>query len=242
MSNLISNKWQKKISFDLFCKVIQQNSEQLYTELFLQHKNQFSIRNQLIAVKKLQRIIEATFVLANEVGFQAMTLRQLSKQTEMSMGGLYAYIQSKDDLAEIIYSFLNSYCEKQIDTLVDEKLADDDKLVALIHVHIYLSELMQPWFYFAYMETKNLSVDFKSVAIKSELSMENKITTVINSGITAGNFRKVQTKLIAPLIKSMLQDWYLKHGKYKKRKITVDQYATQVADIALTYLKVKVET
>ena len=57
----MSNKWQNKISFDIFCKVVQQNSEQLYTELFLQHENQFSIRNQRIAVKKLQRIMGSNY-------------------------------------------------------------------------------------------------------------------------------------------------------------------------------------
>ena len=236
----MSNQWPEKMSFKSFCQVVLQEPEQLYAELFMQHKEQFSIRNQRIAVKNLQKIFEATFVLANEFGFQAMTLRQLSKQTAMSMGGLYAYIQSKDDLAQIINSFLKHYCEVKLHQLVSEEHSADKKLVALIHSHIYLSELMQPWFYFAYMETKNLSKNDKAIAIQAELSMENKIASVIKEGIKTGCFSKLDNaQLVASLIKALLQDWYLKHGKYKKRKISVDSYAKQVVDLTLHYLVVK---
>ena len=238
----MSDQWPEKMCFKSFCQLVKQKPEQLYTELFLQHKRQFTISNQRIAVKKLQHILEATFVLANDVGFQAMTLRQLSKQSGMSMGGLYAYIHSKDDLAQLIYSFLNNYCEAQLQQLVSEDLAADEKLVALIHAHIYLSELMQPWFYFAYMETKNLSQQHKSIAIQSEIAMEDKIFAVIKDGVKEGSFNiensnSTNAQLIASLIKAMLQDWYLKHGKYKKRKISVDNYAKQVVDFTMKYLK-----
>ena len=103
MSRQEANQWAQNICFKSFCQIVKQEPEHLYKELYSQH--QFSIRNQRIAVKNLQNICESTFILANEVGFQAMTLRQLSKQTQMSMGGLYAYIKSKDDLAQLIYSF-----------------------------------------------------------------------------------------------------------------------------------------
>ena len=234
----MSNQWPENMSYKSFCQLAKQKPVQLYSELFLQHKNQFSVRNQQIAVKKLQKIFEATFKLANESGFQAMSLRILSSKTGMSMGGLYAYIQSKDDLAQLIHSFLKTYCEDKIHQLVKEELPADQRLVALIHTHIYLSELMQPWFYFAYMETKNLSKQQKTIAIQSELTMENKIFEAIEDGVKDGYFHSVDDiQLLASLIKSMLQDWYLKHGKYKKRKITVDNYAKTVVDFSLKYLQ-----
>ena len=108
-------------------------------------------------------------------------------------------------------------------------------LIILIHSHLYLSELLQPWFYFAFMETKNLSKQHKGVAINSELTMESLLLTTITEGLKEGLFNiednssgKVQ--LIAALIKAMLQDWYLKRWKYKKRNISIDDfcYSTMV--------------
>ena len=140
---------------------------------------------------------------------------------------------SKDDLARLIHSFLERYCSDKLTLLVSDKLSTDKQLVALIHAHIYLSELMQPWFYFAYMETKNLAKSFKGAAILSELKMEDKIYHLIRAH---GSLPDEKAQLTSSLVKAMLQDWYLKRWKYKKRKINVDKYAEQVVDILLTYI------
>ena len=227
----MSNQWPDNLSYKTFSKVVEQRPETFYRELFKQH--QFSIKNERIAIKNLQKICEATFVLSNEKGFQAMTLRQLSEKTGMSMGGLYAYIQSKDDLATLIYSFLERYCSDKLTILVSDKLSTNKQLIALIHAHIYLSELMQPWFYFAYMETKNLAKSFKGAAIQSEIKMEDKIFQLIKNN---NSLSTEKAQLTASLVKAMLQDWYLKRWKYKKRKISVDKYAEQVVDILITYI------
>ena len=233
------NLWPQVISFKSFNLQMKMSTEELYTQLYEQYH--CSIRNKRIAVKNLQNICESTFLLANEVGFQAMTLRQLSQQTGMSMGGLYAYIKSKDDLAELIHRFLNKYCIDKIDLLVSNELTADKKLIALIHAHVYLSELMQPWFYFTYMESKNLPKTHKNFAIKSELSMENLLLETMNDGLDSGIFniklsKPEDTQLAASLIKAMLQDWYLKRWKYKKRKISADDYASHVVKFAFGYL------
>jgi hypothetical protein len=236
----MSNQWPDKITYRSFKAFVNKDSEDIYTQLYKQHE--FSIQNQTIAVKNLQKICEATFELANVAGFQSMTLRQLSKQTGMSMGGLYAYINSKDDLAELIYSFLNNYCVDKLQYIGADGSRSEKNMSVFIHGHIYLSELLLPWFYFAYMETKNLSKAYKINAMKSELIMEEKLLEIINIGIDDGyyssnlkNFNKAQ--ITASLIKAMLQDWYLKRWKYQKRKINVDQYAKQVVEVSLSYLE-----
>ena len=39
------------------------------------------------------------------MGFQAMTLRSLSRESGLSMGALYNYFSSKEDLLKIIHSY-----------------------------------------------------------------------------------------------------------------------------------------
>jgi len=226
-----------QLDFKGFCQLVKQSPKSLYAELFTLHREQFSIRNEKIAVPKLQKIFEATFRLANSSGFQAMTLRQLATETGMSMGGLYAYIHSKDDVAQIIHSFLNRYCEERIERLRSLEVDPKSQLMGLIRIHLFLSELMQPWFYFAYMETKNLQKKHKLIAIESELWTENLIQKLIEDGIKSKQFKQTDALLNASLIKALLQDWYLKRWKYKKRKISVDHYASQVEAMVLNNLE-----
>ncbi len=222
-------------NYESFLQQIKVSKNDLYEVLFCQFGEAFSVKNKRIAVEKLRLIFKATFRLANAHGFQAMTLRELAKETKLSMGGLYAYIHSKDQLADLIYAFLNYFCSDCFSKLTLQE-QPSEKLQRIVFAHIYLSEFMQPWFYFAYMESKNLSRQHKKNAIEAELLTEEKISQVIISGMDNKQFKKIDPTMFAALIKAMMQDWYLKRWKYQKRKITVDQFAVEVMAVINSYL------
>ena len=230
------------LNFKQFCREIAFDKHDFYRSVFHHHK--FQIRNERIAIKRLERICDATFALANRRGFHSMTLRQLSEQCEMSMGGMYAYISSKEELAQLIYSTLNRYCQEQMNRFIDTSENAAAQLQKTLRYHLYLSELLQPWFYFAYMEARSLNNQIH-MAIESEMLMEDRITNLIKSGMKEGLFKlssekSKQIHLNASLIKGMLQDWYLKKGKYQKRRVSVDQYVDEL--IAMTFDHLKYET
>jgi len=123
--------------------------------------------------------------------------------------------------------------------LADQIKEIDDprqKLRRAIQAHLYLSEVMQHWFYFAYMETKNLKKDEQKKAIEAELFTEKVFSDVIDKGISAGLFAPVDRELTAAVIKAMLQDWYLKRWKYRGRKVTVENYGQYLMDFVESYL------
>ncbi len=237
-----TNSWPDTLSYVTFLKKVKVSNNALYRALYLQFVDEFSVKNQRIAVEKLSLIFKATFRLANAQGFQAMTLRQLAKETKLSMGGLYAYIHSKDHLADLIYAFLNFFCSESFVKLEQQNQHPEDKLKTIIFSHIYLSEFMQPWFYFAYMESKNLSRLHKKNAIEAELSTEIKISNIISLGIKESVFKNIDATLFAALIKAMMQDWYLKRWKYQRRNISVDTFALQVMQVVHDHLAVREKT
>ena len=51
------------------------------------------------------------------------------------------------------------------------------------------------------------------------------LTDILVLGENENMFKPGNHELTASLIKSMQQDWYLKRWKYRKMKITVDQFA-----------------
>jgi hypothetical protein len=89
---------------------------------------------------------------------------------------------------------------------------------------------MQPWFYFSFMETKNLSQIEKQKAMESEMATEKMISDILILGQEQNVFNAHDPQLGASVIKAMLQDWYLKRGKFTRRNISVDQYATYLQE------------
>jgi AcrR family transcriptional regulator len=215
------------MNFEEFCQNHKLTKKQLFSEFYDLFEETIEIKNKAIAVDKLGIIITATFKLSASQSFANMSLRELSKETGISMGGLYAYIQNKQQLALYIHKFLNYYADKVI--LDIESDTTGNTLIQLIKAHVFLSEILQSWFFFAFMESKNLDKNQKKLAINSELSVENKIILAIKKGIQKNLYHQdLDAETIASLIKPMLHDWYLKRWKYKQRQIDCDSYCSSM--------------
>ena len=215
------------MNFKQFKHKHQLKDSELFAEFFDLFIDTIDIKNKNIAVDKIKTIIQATFKLSASQSFANMSLRQLSDETQISMGGLYAYIKNKQQLSLYIHQFLNHFADNvmnQIDTKDDSCTLENT-----VRTHIYLSEIMQPWFFFAFMESKNLDKEQKKYAIQSELKMENKLTNAIIKGQDLGVYNTtLNAETNAAHIKPLLHDWYLKRWKYKQRKTNIEDFCFSV--------------
>ncbi len=199
-------------------------------ELYRAHRAQFQVQSEAVAVPKLVAIFEATLALANQKGFHGMSLRDLARATGLSLGGLYAYIRSKDDLVALIQSHGRALTLRTLAGQLADIQEPREKLRAAIRAHLYLSEVLRAWFYFSYMEVKHLPAAERERAIAGELATETLFRELIEQGQRAGLFRETDAQLAAAVLKAMLQDWYLKRGRYRSREIDVERYADFVTE------------
>ncbi|MBW1774512.1 MAG: TetR/AcrR family transcriptional regulator [Deltaproteobacteria bacterium] len=212
------------------------SKENMSREFFRENRDRIKIKKEPVAVKNLMKISEATLSLSNEKGFSAMSMRDLSARAGLSMGALYSYFSNKDELLDMIQQQSLRVAAR---VLVDQLTGIDDPLLKLkqaIYAHLYLSEIMHPWFYFSYMEAKNLTKQVQKKAIGLELFTEKIFIDIIEQGKQDRTFKEVNKELVAAMIKAVLQDWYLKRWKYEMRNISVEQYARFLIDLVESYL------
>jgi len=224
------------LKFETFKGIVSLSLEDLCRELFIGNRESIKIKKETVAVKNLVKIFNAALTLSNQKGFKTMSLRDLSAQAGLSMGALYTYFTSKDVLLHMIQRqgrmVVKRVLQGQIEGVDDPRT----KLRRMIQAHLYLSEVMQPWFYFSYMETKNLGAEEHKKAIKAELFTEKIFIDILKKGQGKGIFRPVETQLAGAALKAMLQDWYLKRWKYSRRHISVEKYAGFLIDLVESYL------
>jgi AcrR family transcriptional regulator len=219
------------------------STEALCVRILERHREAIRVQKSHIAVANLARIIDATLKLSNKQGFQATTLRDLAKTSGLSMGGLYSYFSSKPMLLSMIL--------REVASTVTEVLSEPPQEVAtdagahlrwLIESHIRLTEAMQPWFVFAYMEAKAFPPPERRIAIDSEAQTEAIIARVLEQGAAEGIFALSDVGLTAALIKPLLQDWYVKRAKYRKRGISIDSYIEAVIGFVTAAISAKETT
>ena len=207
---------------------------QLCHSILARHQDTISVRKPNIALPRLQRILEAAIDLSNKGGFQAMSLRDLSRETGMSAGGLYAYFDSKTTLLKMILAEVADLVQRVLSNPPEDVTRDPvTHLRWLIDTHLRMTEALLAWFTFAFMEAKNFPPAERRMAIDSEMLTESFFSAVILRGIESGTFRPDTSPLLPALIKPLLQEWYVKRAKYRRRGITLETYSAEVQQVVL---------
>lgn len=207
---------------------------QLCASILARHQDTISVRKPNIAVARLQQILEVAIDLSNKGGFQAMSLRDLSRETGMSAGGLYAYFDSKTTLLKMILAEVADLVQRVLSSPPAAVTADPVMhLRWLIDTHLRMTEALLPWFTFAFMEAKNFPPAERRMAVDSEMLTESFFSAVVLRGMEEGVFRPDTSPLLPALIKPLLQEWYVKRAKYRRRGITLESYSAEVQQVVL---------
>ena len=226
-----------KDDFESFQAELSLTQGDIYAALLQGNREHIRIKKPAVAIHGLTSIIEATLRLAASKGFHAMSLRDLCTESGFSIGGIYAYIKNKDDLIHLIQDYGFLLTRKTLLTHTQGLAPGSDKLFTAIRAHLFLSEMMPSWFSFSFMEAKNMPPKEKQKAVNGARQIEDIFFSILQEGMAAGTFRTCNARLLASLIKALLQDWYLKRGKYRREQISVDHYAQSVCDILECYLQ-----
>ena len=214
-----------QLDFNAFAQRVEAAKRAYCLELFASQRKSFQIKKEKTIAKNLEKIFAAALAISNRQSFHAMSMRDLSRAAGLSIGALYNYFAGKEELLQMMQRQRFTITRRFLDAALAEADAPQARLRIAIRTHLYLSEVMQPWFYFSYMESKNLAPAERKAAVQGELNTEKIFSDILTAGVRQGFFDTEDCRMTAALIKAMLQDWYLKRVKYARRKIDVDQYS-----------------
>lgn len=190
--------------------------------IYHQNKQRLNLKNQRIATTKLATIIPAVFKIARQNSYSGMTLRDLSRETGYSTGGLYKYFNDKEDLFVMIHHALVAMTERVLISV-----QSDNPLTSIDHLliyHLYMSERLKRWFYFVFMEAKHLNKPLLNRFVESEKLLEQALITDINKAVSNHLCHCRSAFLVASVLKATLQEWYLKNHKYQAQNIDLTAY------------------
>jgi len=206
-------------------------------QLYRNNRNNLNIKNEDLAVKNYIILTNSTLKLCREKGFQAMSIRDLSRVSGLSLGALYYYFSSKDEIIRFIHEQGHHLTQEMLTKKTSDFDSPVEKLHKAIEVHIMLSEVAPDWFFFFYMETKNLAREMRNIPVLSDIWVENFFAEILLEGKKAGLFSFDNINLIAAAIKTLLHDWYIRRWRYRQKKISMEQYINFVISMIESYIK-----
>ena len=217
----------RNFDYAFFCQRYPWSMETIWEHLLERYPEQFPSSRRDSVRTNLRAIMEAVFRLSHEVGFSAMSMRDLSQASGMSLGGLYNYFPNKEAIANTITNILLEVALEWLPSLVEEEMTDEQALECLVRGHIYLSERLRPWFYFVFMESQCLCEKHKAAARKAEFSFQALLQKHCDN-------LKLPPMMASHLM-CLMQDWHVKHWKHREQ--SVDDFADSVWQLCYMLLR-----
>lgn len=145
-----------------------------------------SVKDERLIQKRRDQMIRGAVTLFKQKGFHGTTTREIARAAGFSIGTLYEYIRTKED---ILFLVIDSIYENVSERLLKDLAQQKGTLKSLkfgIANYINIVNEMQTEFLVLYQETKSLSKDAQHYIIEKETEMVHMFEHLIKKCVANG--------------------------------------------------------
>jgi AcrR family transcriptional regulator len=176
------------------------------------------IKNQGLIDETHARIARAAVSLFIKKGFHQTSIREIADASRMSMGLLYRYISSKDDVLSLAYEQIHKENLEGISSAKMEKSRNPrEKLKKSMENMLKLVERDRKKYLFVYTESKFLSPNALKPVLEKENIVIEHFRKIIEEGIKSGQFDIQHAPLAASIISYILMIGPLRGWSFRKK-------------------------
>lgn len=179
---------------------------------------------ELIEIRR-KEIVNAAVDLFVRKGFHRTTIREIAQKFGMSIGTLYEYIRTKEDILILVCDYINTTVSMRVKPSVEITEDSSQSLKNAIEIYYRIIDEMQDYIIFLYQETKSLSHENRKYIFKSEEDMTEIFVKILRHGVEQGSF-KIEDKnipLTAHNIMVLGQMWAFRRWALQKN-YTLERY------------------
>lgn len=186
---------------------------------------QASVKDERLVQKRRDQMIKGAVALFKEKGFHRTTTREIARAAGFSIGTLYEYIRTKEDILYLVCDSIYDHVKEQLEENLDHKQGTLESLKVGIANFFYVMDELQDEILVMYQEVKSLTKDALPYVLKKELEMvamfENMLLKCVENGEL--ELSEKQIKIIAHDIFVQGQMWGFRRWALRKL-FTLDEY------------------
>lgn len=194
---------------------------------------QTSIKDEGLIEKRRKEMIQGAIRLFKEKGFHRTTTREIAREAGFSIGTLYEYIRTKEDILYLVCD--NIYLEvlKRLEPLQQQE-ATIEGLISAIHQYYSLIDEMQDEMLVMYQESKSLPKDALEYVLSKEIEMVGIFENLLAGCVKAGELEmpKKEIKLLAHQVVLQGQAWAFRRWAWRKN-FKIEDYIQMQTKILL---------
>ncbi|MBO0998848.1 TetR/AcrR family transcriptional regulator [Bacillus sp. SD075] len=146
-----------------------------------------SVKDERLVEKRRTQMIKGAVTLFKEKGFHRTTTREIAKAAGFSIGTLYEYIRTKEDILYLVCDFIYDEVQEKLQKEIDQSDGTLESLKLTIAYFYKVMDDMQDEVLVMYQEVKALTKDALPYVLNKELRMVGMFEKVITKCVENGD-------------------------------------------------------
>lgn len=196
------------------------------------------VKDRALVEERRRVIVEAAVGLFVRKGFHESTTREIAKAAGLSVGALYEYVSSKEDVLYLVCQAIHSEMEERLCETSEEGATASERLRGAIENYVRVCDRMQDSIVLIYRETATLPESQAEHVLEDEARIAERFQVILEEGRRDGEFVFRNIKSVELMAHNIIvlghmwafRRWYL-HGRF-----TLDAFIEQQTSLILNEL------
>jgi AcrR family transcriptional regulator len=183
-----------------------------------------SVKDEQLVKMRRDQMIQGAVALFKQKGFHGTTTREIAREAGFSIGTLYEYIRTKEDILYLVCDRIYDQVSEQLQGMDLEKGTLQSLKIGIAHYFRVVDD-MQDEVLVMYQEAKSLSKDALPYVLKKELEMVGMFETLLKKCVENGELKLTppQVHLLSQNIFVQGQMWGFRRWALQK-SYSIDEY------------------
>ncbi|AZU64626.1 TetR/AcrR family transcriptional regulator [Neobacillus mesonae] len=196
-----------------------------------------SVKDERLVQKRRDQMIKGAVQLFKEKGFHRTTTREIAKAAGFSIGTLYEYIRTKEDVLYLVCDSIYDHVSERLQQDLELKQGTLESLKLGVANFFQVMDEMQAEVLVMYQEVKSLTKDALPYVLKKEMEMVGMFETLLRKCVENGELvlTEKQIQMLAHNIFVQGQMWGFRRWALRKL-YTLDEYIELQTELLLAGL------
>ncbi len=192
------------------------------------------IKDPNLVLQRRRQIVDASVKLFVENGFHKTTTRQIARATGFSIGSLYEYVASKEDVLYLVCDAIHAEVEASVAKILSDASQGREALSEVIREYLMICHRMSDHILLMYQVTQFLPPQWKKKVLENEIRITGIFRDVLRHAAASGDLPMLDEKtaeLVAHNISVLGQAWAFRRWFYTRNYSIEDYIAFQTKTI-----------
>jgi AcrR family transcriptional regulator len=137
------------------------------------------VKDPELVERRRRQIADAAVRLFIDKGFHKTTTRQIAQAADISIGSLYEYFASKEDILYLVCEFIHSELEQGVAKAMARTTGGRDALAKVIREYFMVCHRMSDFILMIYQQTQSLPSQWQKRVLENELRITGLLVGVL---------------------------------------------------------------